>query len=104
MGSMSPPIKVFLVFPWEKIRNIGTPEQFKLVYEMVMIFFLSLLIGAMADYVYLNGDNLSPIEFVGIVGGNLSVYLRIQNGVGKVLLKLCYFIKHRQESRELTNN
>ena len=85
--------------------DTDTPDdRFKLVYEMVMIFFLSLLIGAMADYVYLNGDNLSPIEFVGIVGGNLSVYLRIQNGVGKVLLKFCYFIKHRQESRELTNN
>ena len=83
-----------------------TPDdRFKLVYEMIMIFFLSLLIGAMADYVYLNGDNLSPIEFVGIVGGNLSVYLRIQNiVVGKVLLKCCYFIKHRQETRELTNN
>jgi hypothetical protein len=79
-------------------------DRFKLVYEMIMIFFLSILIGAMADYVYLNVYNLTPIEFLGIVGGNLSVYLRIQNIVGKVLLKCCYFIKHRQETRELTNN
>jgi len=79
-------------------------DRFKLVYEMIMIFFLSILIGAMADYVYLNVYNLTPIEFLGIVGGNLSVYLRIQNIVGKLLLKCCYFIKHRQETRELTNN
>ena len=84
--------------------NNNTPDdRFKLVYEMIMIFFLSILIGALADYVYINGGNQSPIEFVGIVGGNISVYLRIQNIVGKGLLKLCYFLKNKEESRELTN-
>ena len=84
-------------------ENIIPDDRFKIIYELIMIFFLSGLIGALADYVYISGGTQTPIEFVGIVGGNISVYLRIQNLVGKILLKMCYFCKNQEETRELTN-
>lgn len=78
-------------------NNIDT--RFKTVYELIMVFFLSGLIAVFADYIYLNGINVPPLEFIGIVGGNISVYLRIQNTVGKILLKLCFCLKRREENR-----
>ena len=74
-------------------------NRFKTIYETIMIVFLSILIAVFADYIYLNGFNVPPLEFIGIIGGNISVYLRVQNIVGKGLLKCCFFFKKLEESK-----
>jgi len=44
-----------------------------------MIFFLSLLVAIFADYLYVKGINTSPFEFLALIGGNSSMYLKLQD-------------------------
>jgi hypothetical protein len=76
----------------------NSDNRFKITYELTMIFFLSILISTLGDYIYINGiTNKQPVELLGIIGGNISIYLRLQNIIGKTLLKIFYFCKTRKE-------
>ena len=61
-----------------------------------MIFCMSVMMGALADYMYISVGERPAIECLGIIGGNMSIYLRVQNITGKVLLKICYYCKNRE--------
>ncbi len=75
--------------------------RYKKVYEMIMIFFLSVLLAIFADYLYVKGINTSPFEFLALIGGNSSLYLRLQDVVGKIILKIAYYYKNREENEML---
>ena len=75
--------------------------RYKRVYEMIMIFFLSALLAIFADYLYVKGVNTSPFEFLALIGGNSSLYLRLQDVVGKIILKIAYYYKNREENEML---
>ena len=75
--------------------------RYKKVYEMIMIFFLSVLLAIFADYLYVKGVNTSPFEFLALIGGNSSLYLRLQDVVGKIILKIAYYYKNREENEML---
>jgi len=75
--------------------------RYKKVYEMLMIFFLSVLLAIFADYLYVKGVNTSPFEFLALIGGNSSLYLRLQDVVGKIILKIAYYYKNREENEML---
>ena len=61
---------------------------------------MSVMMGALADYMYISIGERPAIECLGIIGGNISVYLRVQNITGKVLLKICYYCKNRELQNE----
>ena len=71
--------------------------RYKRVYEIIMVFFLSMLVAIFADYLYMKGINTSPFEFLALIGGNSSLYLRIQDTVGKIILKIAYHYKSKEE-------
>lgn len=75
--------------------------RYKKVYEMIMIFFLSVLLAIFADYLYVKGVNTSPFEFLALIGGNSSLYLRLQDVVGKIILKIAYYYKNLEENEML---
>ena len=75
--------------------------RYKKVYEMLMIFFLSVLLAIFADYLYVKGVNTSPFEFLALIWGNSSLYLRLQDVVGKIILKIAYYYKNREENEML---
>jgi hypothetical protein len=70
---------------------------YKKVYEIIMIFFLSLLVAIFADYLYVKGINTSPFEFLALIGGNSSLYLRLQDMVGRIILKIAYHYKSKEQ-------
>jgi len=71
--------------------------RYKKVYEIIMIFFLSLLVAIFADYLYVKGINTSPFEFLALIGGNSSMYLKLQDMVGKIILKIAYHYKSKEQ-------
>ena len=75
--------------------------RYRTVYEMIMIFFLSVLLAIFADYLYVKGINTSPFEFLALLGGNSSLYLKLQDIVGKIILKIAYYYKNREENETL---
>ncbi len=75
--------------------------RYKKVYEIIMIFFLSILVAIFADYLYVKGINTSPFEFLALIGGNSSLYLRLQDMVGKIILKIAYHYKSKEETIEV---
>ena len=79
-------------------KHIDT--RFKTSYKLLMIFGMSVMMGALADYMYISIGERPAIECLGIIGGNISVYLRVQNITGKVLLKICYYCKNRELQNE----
>jgi len=74
--------------------------RFKTAYKLLMIFCMSVMMGALADYMYISVGERPAIECLGIIGGNMSIYLRVQNITGKVLLKICYYCKNRELQNE----
>jgi hypothetical protein len=74
--------------------------RFKTSYKLLMIFCMSVMMGALADYMYISVGERPAIECLGIIGGNMAIYLRIQNMTGKVLLKICYYCKTRELKNE----
>jgi len=56
-----------------------------------------MLVAIFADYLYMKGINTSPFEFLALIGGNSSLYLRIQDTVGKIILKIAYHYKSKEE-------
>ena len=65
-----------------------------------MIFCMSVMMGALADYMYISVGERPAIECLGIIGGNMAIYLRVQNMTGKVLLKICYYCKTQELKNE----
>lgn len=71
--------------------------KFKKVYVIVMTFILSVLVSGFSEYIISKGITGKPVfELLGIIGGNIGIYFKAQNIVGKVLLKFFYFLKQKE--------
>jgi hypothetical protein len=75
-------------------------HSFKKKYTVLMNVILAILFSIFADYVILQGvHEKSIIEVMGILGGNLSLYNKVQNTLGKSLLTLCNCFKTEEQNR-----
>lgn len=69
-------------------------HTFKQIYSAVMNLILSILVAGFSEYIIIQGvRDKSIIEICGIIGGNLSLYMKTQNVIGKLLLNLCNKLK-----------
>lgn len=67
-------------------------------YTLVTNFFLSGLVMFIIDYTIFqkyNTSNLHSFEMIGIIGGVISIYFKVQAIVGKLLLTVFYKMKRR---------
>lgn len=93
----------------EDLIDERNDDRFKMVYEVLMIFLMSTMIAGFAEYIFLrNLSDRSPAEIVAILGGNLTIYLKMQNITGQIMLKACVCLRNRErslsetEAREIT--
>jgi len=76
-------------------------DKFKNIYGCLMNFVLAVLFASFAEYVIIKGIRDKPIvEIMAIIGGNLALYVKTQQTVGKGLLKLCHFLKEKEVQRK----
>ena len=99
-----------------EIARLGaaTPDRtFQHIYSIVMNFILAALFAGLTEYVILNDVREKPIvEALGVIGGNLGLYYKIQNTVGGIMICICHKYKLRKlrrleaatEDLELTKN
>ena len=82
------------------VQNGAVDESFKKVYAVLMNLILALMLASAAEYVVLKGITEKPlIEIVGMVGGVLSIYVKVQNSAGKVLLFVFARCKNKEVHR-----
>lgn len=75
-------------------------HTFKKIYLVTMNFILALLFACFSEYVIVQGVDDKPIiEILGIIGGVLSLYLKVQNSIGKILLTVCNMLKETEVRR-----
>ena len=73
---------------------------FRNIYSNIMNAVLALLFALFAEYVITQGiRHLPVVEIMGIVGGNLILYVKIQHTVGKILINVCHCMKEKHEER-----
>ncbi len=94
--SLAPQSKPFYIT--DLVEN-ESDKRFVAVYETLMIIVMSGMMAAFADYIYLRDvENKSATEILAIVGGNVTVYLKIQSITGKIMLKFCVCWRNRERS------
>jgi hypothetical protein len=72
-------------------------RKFQGMYSIAMNFILAVLFSSFAEYVIIQGVREKPIvEIMAIVGGNLSLYMKTQNMVGKFLITICHCMKEKE--------
>jgi hypothetical protein len=70
-----------------------------------MNFVLAALFAAFADYVILRGVGDLPLtEMLAIIGGNISLYMKTQDSVGKTLMSFIHILKTNEENRHVENS
>lgn len=75
-------------------------HSFRNIYSNIMNAVLALLFALFAEYVITQGiRHLPVVEIMGIVGGNLVLYVKIQHTVGKMLISVCHCMKEKHEER-----
>jgi len=75
-------------------------HAFRNIYSNIMNAVLALLFALFAEYVITQGiRHLPVIEIMGIIGGNLVLYVKIQHTVGKMLINVCHCMKEKHEER-----
>lgn len=80
-------------------------HRFKNIYINIMIIVLSLLCALFAQYVTTKGLYEKPlVEILGIIGGNLILYVKIQHVVGRVLINLCHCVKEQHEMTSISRS
>ena len=80
----------------------GTLDHtFQRWYSAIMNFVLSLLFAAFADYVIIKGvRELPATEMLAIIGGNISLYMKTQDTIGKTLVGFIHILKTNEEDRQ----
>jgi len=77
-----------------EIASLGssTPDRsFRTTYSIVMNFILAVLFAGITEYVVLNDIRKKPVvEALGIIGGNLGLYYKLQDCIGSIIIYLCY--------------
>ena len=86
-----------------EIARLGaaTPDRtFQHIYSIVMNFILAALFAGLTEYVILNDIREKPIvEALGVIGGNLGLYYKIQGTVGGIMIWICHKYKLRRLRR-----
>ena len=74
--------------------------KFRKTYYIAMNLCLSALFASISEYIIIQGINNKPVvEILAIVGGNIALFMKIQNFVGKFLLYICHCMKTREVRR-----
>ena len=84
-------------------NNIDELKKFKNRFIIFQQFILSITIAIVVEYIsykYRNG-NYQTIEFLGYIGGILSLYGKIIRYFGKGILVLLYYMKKKEKDRLL---
>ena len=78
--------------------GVYNDNTLQLTYGVVMNFILAFLFALFSEYIVVKDVRQLPIiEIFGIIGGNLSLYFRVQSIVGKVIIKIFHIFKERME-------
>jgi hypothetical protein len=81
--------------------GIVVKNKFKNIYGCLMNFVLAILFASFAEYVIIQGiRDKAIVEIMAIVGGNLALYVKTQQTIGKVLLKICHCLKEKEVKRK----
>ena len=73
----------------------GENSKFYYSYVVLMNFILAALFAGLAEYVLVKGLKNKPVaEILAVVGGNISLYMKIQHSSGKIILKICNCCKN----------
>lgn len=83
--------------------NLELSNKFKTKFIIFQQFISSLAIAIFADYInekYSNSD-YTPMELFGLIGGILSLLLKIVRMCGKVILTILYKLKKREREKLL---
>ena len=66
---------------------------------------LALLFAAFADYVIIKGVRDVPLTgILAIIGGNISLYMKTQDSVGKTLVGAIHILKTNEETKQLEDS
>lgn len=78
--------------------DASTPDRtFQHIYSIIMNFLLAALFAGLTEYVILNDIREKPlVEALGIIGGNLGLYYKIQNNLGNMMIWICHKYKLRR--------
>jgi hypothetical protein len=77
-------------------------EYFKVSHGVIMNFILAMLFAVFSEYLIVQGINDKHIvEVMAVVGGNMILYVKIQNAVGKLLLVTCHYLKRKREAAQI---
>ena len=83
-----------------EIARLGAPapdRTFQHIYSIVMNFILAALFAALAEYVILQNVHERPlVEAMGVVGGNLGLYYKLQTALGRIMICICHKYKMRR--------
>jgi hypothetical protein len=78
------------------IQDDEVDTKFICWYGFTMNLILAIMITSFVDFFIVNGFIEIPfIKLTAIIGGNVSLYIKIQQIIGKVLIKICHCIKER---------
>jgi len=80
-----PSIGIFLRSKPHYLEDI-TDENHKNYYIGIQNVLLSVLFGVIVDSIIVSGRDKEIIELFAIIGGNLSLFIRFQSFIGKILL------------------
>ena len=86
-----------------ELARIGTSTPdltFQYIYSIIMNFLLAVLFAGISEYVILQPIREKPIiEVAAIIGGNLTLYYKLQGFIGTIILALCHGYKMRISDR-----
>jgi len=87
------------------LYNIELSKKFKDKFLVIQQFILSLTLAIIIEYFSLkfkyNQNNYSVSEILGMIGGILSLYLKLINIIGKSSLSLLYKMKIKEKKKLL---
>ena len=72
-------------------------KRFQFIFICILQITLTLIISGLIYYYYdrWHNTNLSKIEVFGVLGGTISLLLKIENVIGKITLTFINLLKHR---------
>jgi len=96
-------------FPWISLYFHSKPKyvedidigentenyDLRTIYETIMVFVMAIMIGLFADYIFLQEIKGPTLEIIAFLGGIYSFYIKLQNIIGSILLKV--FVKWKKQ-------
>ena len=78
--------------------NTSVRKRFQVIFVFIIQITLTLIMSGLIYYYYdrVKNTNLSRMEIFGVLGGFISLLLKIENGIGKCMLTLLNICKSRE--------